>query len=327
MTQPALEQFSKRALLLKLETTPGVDASPTAGADAFQVMDGTSQLQSDTVDRNVDRPYFTNTPFGVTNIRGTLQGNFEIVPSATPGTTEAAVSSLLQIAGLAATLDAVNKTTTYNPISESIKTASAYWYHSGTLRKVLGSRADVSGLAIAIGDYLKGQMSLQGSCDDVSEAALPTGLDYSAFTEPLISTHDNTTLKYGAAGSAPSTVLWGKSLSIDFGNEIGTKEYTSHEETGITDRKATFTTTIAQPDLANDFDPWADWKAGKLIALAYNLKDPATNLYSELGIRGQIESVNPTDIDGDYGLEIQGRCIASSAGGDEFYLEQGDSTP
>src|SRR5690606_8396441 len=102
-------------------------------------------------------------------------------------------------------------------------------------------------------------------------------------------------------GGAP-LLVWAKSLAVDLGNTIADKEYTSHKETGISDRAPTWTLRIAKTALG-DFNPWAVRDAAQTVEVALRLTQTG-NLYSELGIRGQIENINEVDIDGDYGWEL-----------------------
>jgi hypothetical protein len=119
-----------------------------------------------------------------------------------------------------------------------------------------------------------------------------------------------------AAGS--DVLVWAKELTLNFGNTIKSKEFTSHKETGITERTPAFTLRIAKTALA-DFNPWAARDAAELFTARLRLTE-SDGRYSELGVRGQIEGVNEVDIDGDYGWELTGPCIPSDAGGDEFYI-------
>jgi hypothetical protein len=324
MAQPNLESFSRRALLLKVESTEGTDATPAAATDAFDLFDGKSAIEFDKVERKRDRPYFTGDGFGVSNMRGTIDGGFEIVPPDAPGTDLAACDAMLQIGGMKSTLSSGDKTTTYSPISTGIKSATAYWYHAGTQRKVLGARSQISGLALAVGSWLKAQGKVIGSCTDVLEASLPGSLDYTAFKDPVFSTAENSTLKIGTVTDGALLSTWGKELSIDFGTDLKTKEYTTKRLFTISDRKGSYKLRMART-AKSDFDPWALMKAGTLITAEFKLLQ-GDDLWTALGFRGQIEKVDEVDIDGDYGLEISGPCIASDAGGDEFYITLGDDS-
>lgn len=326
MAQPAIERFNRRLLLLKIEATEGTDATPAPGTDAFQIMDGQSKIEGDTIERNIDRADLTASPFAFTNSRGTLSGSIELVPPAAPGTDAAAVGTLLRIAGMSETLDAVGppKSTRYAPVSTGFESATAYWDHGGTRRKILGSRADISSLMLSIDDYFKAQFNLTGFCDGVTEQAIATGADFSAFREPVVSTDVNSTLKIGEAGSAPTLSTWSKSLSVDFGLGVQTNRYTEHKETSVNSRDGKFTIVMARPAQA-DFDPWALRAAGTLIEAQYRLSQ-GSNLYSEIGIRGQIEGIDEQNTEDRYLLQLTGRCIASDSGNDDYYVEFGDTT-
>lgn len=319
-----LERFKNRALLLKVEAAEGVDAVPVPATDAFQLFDGTSGLTSDKIERTVDRPFFTHDPFVNTNIRGFIEGGFEIVPPATSpytGASKASVDALLKIAGMAKTFVAGPPIIVrYNPISTAIQSGTGYFYHAGTLYKVLGARANLSAISMEIGNYMRGQARIEGNCQQVDEAALPAGLDYTAFTTPIANTTE--TMELRVNGFA----VEGKKISVDFGSQMQTIEHTEARIARIRERKPTFSALFYRPAQAS-LDPFALWKAGTIVPLFGSITEPVTGLRSKLTVRGQIEDVKPTDIDGDLGYEITGRCIASDAGGDEILLEFEDTIP
>lgn len=332
MAQPDLEYFTRRGLLLKLEVTEGTDPTPTPAADAFELLDGSSGTEFDRKDRARDRPFLTNQPFAVANKRSFVQGGFEVAPPVDPGNAgdaDAAVHAALLMCGMAQTLDAAEGTTEYNPISADIASAHAYWYHAGILRKHAASRGNVSELKAEIGEVVMGQMRLDGMYDETEQTAVPSGWDYSAFTTPTIATHANSTLIANVIDAAGDPVvedlsLWGKMLSVNFGNEVGIKEYTTMKRTGLTNRAGTFTARFARPD-KSDFDVWAVRDAAQIVTFLWTLtEDDGRTTY--LLVRGQIEAINEVDIDGDYGLEVTGPAIASDSGGDEFILGFGGGT-
>lgn len=345
MTQPALDFFKKRNALIKPEGTEGTDANPVGATDGFRFFDGNSSTEFDKVERNLDKSFFGSDPFGVTNRRAKIEGDFELYPPATPGaasTSDADCGVILLPGGMAVAKDAVNKITKYSPISSGIPTVTAYWYHTGTLLKALGCRAELSGIAIQIGERFKGRASLTGDYTEITETAAPTVTLPSKV--PVTASARNmrtklSTLAEGATSGSSATPLadllvWGKSLSVDFGSQLAHKEYSSKSVNSISDRQGTFTLRIAKTDVTNDFNPWYVRDNGIILEAAVQLFEVGgtpsaslTGLYSELGIRGQIENVTPTDIEGDYGWEITGPCIPSDTGGDEFYIGFGDNTP
>lgn len=327
MAQPNLEQFTKRGLAVALRAggTPGVPAVPTPAANGVMLFNGQSGTEFDPIEREVDRPFFGGTPFAVGAKRAFIEGEFELYPPATPGgaaTSDADCGVLLLPAGMTAVKNLAAKTTRYNPVSSGIAISDAYWWHSGTHKKVNAARHNVSGLILEVGNRFRGNIRIQGDYTDVEQTALPNIALPS--TVPVVARADNTVTQVTVLPAGVPLNVWAKSLAVDFGNQIQQKEYTEHKETGITSRQPTFTLRVARTDKA-DFDPWAVRDAGTLIAISLRLTQ-ADELYSELGVRGQIEQVNEVDIDGDYGWELTGRCIPSNAGGDEYYIEFGDAS-
>ncbi|HEY0465999.1 MAG TPA: hypothetical protein VGC79_17425 [Polyangiaceae bacterium] len=298
---------------------------PTGGANGIMLFDGKSGTEVDQIERNIDRAYLGAYPFVIGNKRAFIEGDFELYPPATPGqasTSDADCGPLLLPAGTAITKDAGAKTSRYNPISAAIAISDAYWWHAGTHKQVLAARHVITQLGITIGDRFKGHVRVQGDYTDVLEAALPAITLPS--NVPVVATAANTTCKIDVLPIGSPLTVWAKSLTLDFGSTLAQKEYTTHKETGLSDRRPTWTLRLARTAKA-DFDPWAVRDAGTLLVASLRLTQ-AANLYSELGVRGQIEAINETEIDGDYGWELTGRAIPSDAGGDEFYVEFGDTT-
>ncbi len=344
MTQPALDFFKKRNLLVKAEGTEGDDASPTGGNDGFRLFDGSSSTEFDKIERPLDKSYFGGDPFLVANRRAKIEGEFELYPPATPGaasTSDADCAKVLLPAGFAVTKDNVGKTTRYNPISTGIPSATAYWYHTGTLIKALGARVDLSGIAVEIGQRFKAKASIQGNYSEVTAAAAPSVTLPDKV--PVVASARNTrttlaTLDKGATSSTVATPLapltvWAKSLSIDMGNDLAHKEYSSLSVNQISDRKPTFNLKIARTDITGDFNPWFVRDEGIVLVATVKLYEVGgapsaalTGLHSVLSVRCQIENIAPEDIDGDYGWTLSGPCIPSDSGGDEFYLSFVDDT-
>ena len=340
MAQPALDFFRKRAVLIKAEVSEGTDPVPVAGTDGVRFFDGSSSTEFDKVERNEDKPHFGANAFVVANRRATIQGTFELYPPTAPGNASATGNAdcerILLPAATAITKNLGNKTTRYNPISAAIPSATAYWYHTGTLLKVTGARGNISSLGIEIGQRFTGQASLMGAYEQVVTSAMPTVTLPTKV--PVIASKRNSecilgTIGRGGTASTASTPLtglhtWAKSLRVDFGNQQSYREYTEKAVSGITDRASTFTLRLAATDISADLDPWFIRRNGIFITGAIRLYEDDTKdgLYSELGIRGQIDTINEVDIDGDDGFEITGPCIPSAAGNDELYIGFGDAS-
>lgn len=314
----AIESFERRALLLKAEVTEGTDSVPTAGTNAIQVLNGTSGVSSEKIERALDRPWFGADPFVNTRYSGFIEGDFEIAPATAPGNTTNPLAPLLLVAGMAETLVAGPPAQArYNPISASIPSASAYFYHSGTLKKLLAARANVSGINFTIGRYPMLKARIEGvlSGNDVTEVAVPTGT-YTAFQAPEPITHVSSSL------SINSVLVEGISMTCDFNNTLGMTEHTEGLYARIKDRKPTGTMKFHKP-LKATLDPWALWRAGTVVTCFFRVVNGAATLKSELRVLAQLEEPREVNEDGDYVIEQPFRCIPSAAGGDELILEFG----
>jgi hypothetical protein len=328
MAQPDLESFSRRMVAIKAESSEGTDANPSTSLNTFDLLNGSSGTEFDKIERPRDRSYFTGESFIVSNKRGFVEGEFEVCPPVDPGnagaTGNAPAEVVLFPCGMARTKSATLATTTYAPISTSIPTVTVDFYHSGTLKEIVGARGNISALAMAIGERAKANVRLEGVYTDVDEAVVPTDGDYSDFAIPSVATHANSVMRFynSTASTALPVFLWGKSLSVDFGNTLQTKQYTQKRISSVSDRNATFTARFARPAKA-DVDVYALRDAGTQIVMDFTTVDDDGTSYTRLIVKGQIESISEVDIEGDFGYEISGPCIAQEGGGDEFKVEFG----
>jgi len=345
MAQPALDFFKKRNLLVKAESVEGTDSTPVGATDGFRLFDGSSSTEFDKVERPLDKTFFGGDPFAIANKRAKIEGEFELYPPATPGataTSDADCAKLLLPAGMAVAKDVDTSTTRYNPISSNIPTVTAYWYHVRRLIKVLGARVDISSLAIEIGQRFKANATIQGDYVDWATAAMPTVTLPSKVPVVASARNMRTTLSTLVKGATASTAgspladlsVWAKSFTINFGNSLAHKEYSSKSVNQISDRQPTFTLRLATTDITNDFDPLFVRDNGIILLPTVKLYEVSgapsaalTGLHSILSARCQVENVTPTDIDGDDGWELTGPCIPSDTGGDEFFIAFADDTP
>lgn len=323
-----MESFRNRGFAIGLEISENVDPGVTSAADAFRLLNGSSSIEGDVTERELDRSTFGHNEFTWGNERVIVEGDFEIIPPADPGAGTSAgnfgVERLLRISGFAAVAKSSgNDTSIHKLVSSSIPSAYMLFWHSGTLKEASGARADISSLGVEIGSRFKGRAKIQGTSVDLTEAALPTDFDYSAQTVPVVARKDNTIIRYITAAGAP-VHLYGKSLLVDFNNEVQTKEYSQFGSTAIGDRKPLATLRIAKPSYTA-LDARALRAAGTIVGFDVTVIE-ADGRYLRLKVRGQLEGFQDVDIDKDFGHELAVRCIPSDAGGDEVELEAGIAT-
>jgi hypothetical protein len=166
MTQPTLDYFKKRSVLIKAESSDNTDSLPVGATDGFTFFDGKSSTEFDKVERNVDRTYFGGYAFGVANRRSSIEGDFELYAPATPGavsTSDADCGKVLLPSGMAVVKNSGANTTTYNPISASIPSITTYFQHVDNLLRVTGGRVDLSNVAMQIGERFKAHAKVTGN--------------------------------------------------------------------------------------------------------------------------------------------------------------------
>lgn len=314
------ESFDQRGCMIKIEGTEGTDAVPTAVANALQLLNGRSGIQAEKLVRQLDRPHFGSRPSRRIKERGFIEGEVEVVGSATPGTASP-LSPLLQICGMAETLVAGPPAIArYNVISRQIPSASAYFAHAGTLKKILGARGNISSLMMEIDKFFTARVRIEGNCKTVTEAALPTDFDYDDYQSP-----DPYTTECGEL-EVDGFAVDGLSLSVDFGNALGVRPTTRRRVARITGREATFTAKFYRPAHA-DLNVWDLWETGAEFPIVGSHGiGMGAGRGAKLLLRAQITDVQETEDEKDYVLEVKGGLVPSAAGNDEIKLEFGTLT-
>lgn len=313
----AFETFDSRGCVLALEATEGMDALPTPLVNALQLINGRSGIQAEKLQRALDRPHFGAKPSRRIKVRGYIEGEVEMVGAATPGD-PSPLSALFQIAGMAETSVAGPPLLMrYNVISRQIPSASAYFYHAGTLKKILGARANLSSITMEIGKFFTAKARIEGLCTTVTEAALPTNFDYSEYPAP-----DPFTTEVGELEIA-GVAVDGLSVNVDFGNALGVRETTRRRIARISGREATFTARFYRPPHAS-LNVWDLWEHGdEFPIVATHGIGAGAGRGARMNLRAQIENIDETEDDKDYVLEVKGSLIPSDAGNDELSFEFG----
>jgi len=234
----------KTAILAKLETTYGVDATPTGAANALVVSNlSINPLKADNVSRDIIRSYLGNSEQLVGTAYVEMGFDVELVGSGAAGVAPA-WGPLMRAIGFAETIVASTRVD-YTPISDTFESATIYWYDDGILHKGLGARGTAT-MDLSVGK--KPVISFKFLCLDggSSTAALPS-TTLSAFKVPQIVTNANSgQLTIGAthtASGAPAltggTPYPSQGLMIDLGITTGYKSLIGGESISLSDRKIT----------------------------------------------------------------------------------------
>lgn len=220
----------KAALLAKIETTYGVDPTPTGGANAILVSDvNISPMEMKTEDRALLRPFLGNNEQLPTGLFSKLDFTCEIAGSGAKGTAPA-WGPLIRACGFAETITAATKVE-YTPVSSDMESVTQYLNLDGVLHKLTGARGTVS-FDFTKDTRPKMKFSFTGLFNAVTDAASPV-VDYAAWIKPLPVNKTNTpTLTVDSYAAAVH------SLSFDMANAVVYRELLNDQaKVLITDRK------------------------------------------------------------------------------------------
>lgn len=262
----------KTVILVKPETTAGVDAVPTGAANAIQAMDMTiTPLDAANIDTNVMAPWFGN--------------SVSLVGSAS---VKCSFSVLLAGAGLAATapawgalmLGCGNAETTglltpnrveYLPATDSLKTVTIYWYDDGLLHKLIGCFGNVK-LSAKSGEAPKltfdftgldaGVIATTNATAVLTGWKVPVGITKANVTDVLL----GCTYATGALTGGVSYNSTG--LSLDWGNAVAFAPMLTTEQVVMTDRKVSGTVSL-ELSAAQEVTQMAAVKANTLTGLGF----------------------------------------------------------
>jgi len=220
-------------LLAKLETTYGVDATPTGALNAMLAKAvNVSPLEQDAVQRDLQRPYFGNDEQIPVGTRIAITFEIELAGSGAEGDAPAYGPLLLACAHsqtINALVDVRYKPITVSPDDQD--SVTLIYNLDGVQHKALGCKGTVSFAFDARGVPVM-RFAFTGLYADVVDAAV-TGVDFSAFIKPKSVNYRDT----------PSCTYFGQpivvqSCSLDVGLQVVYRNLIGFEGVRITDRAA-----------------------------------------------------------------------------------------
>lgn len=245
--------WRKLALLAKIETDYGVDATPVGATNAILANQVTlTPMAGQEVRRDLMRPYLGNQGAILVGNYVELQFSVELAGSGAAGTAPG-YGPLLRCCGMAETIVAAT-TVTYQPVSAAYESATLYANLDGVNHKLLGARGNVT-LALSPNGIPRLTFTIRGLLVAAADVALPA-VTLTAFQTPLPVTKVNTPT-FSLHGAA----LIGESLSLDLGNNVELRNLIGEDSIQITDRQSTGTAVVEAKSIATK-----DWFG---IALAH----------------------------------------------------------
>lgn len=311
---PNITSYQLRTLLCALEDPEGVDAAPTAQANALLLIGGEGRIETNRLERQIDYPYFTGRPFVRTQLRAIIQGQIELMGSATLGD-PAPIDAILQAGGYAHTTveDGGSPVASeYNPISLDVPSLSAYWFHGGELMRGLGCRVAIEQIRAAINDYCLARIQIQGSPEDITEQQLPTDTDYSSYQDPTPVSTETLTVELDEKAL--------DAISIEHNNNVNLAaiEHSEGRTTRISDRRPSGTLRVYRPAVSH-INIRAAVEAQTRLPLVVTI-DNGAGLVTEIEYPGvQLGDPQRVDVDGMVAWDIPYVSVAD-AGNDDHII-------
>lgn len=261
--------FRKKALLAKIETTYGTDATPTGAANAVLANDiSIEPMQGADQDRGHDTVYLGANATIPYDLHQVLSFKVELAPSGAAGTAPA-WGPLLRACGVAETITPTTSVV-YNPISDAFESLTGCLHIDGHLFKLLGARGNCDLTLNASGiPYL--EFTFTGLWTKPADASLPTPT-LTAFQKPRIASNANTpTFTIGSEDH----VL--RNFKLGFGNQVEPRFLVNREEIMIVDRSETIEAQIEATALSS-LDPYALARDQETVALVLAHGNTAGNI-------------------------------------------------
>lgn len=302
----------KRLILLESEATYGTDPTPT-GVDAVLVRDlSITPLQSDSVSRELIRPYLGASQQLLANTRVECTFSVELAGSGTVATPPRYGKALLAC-GLSETISAATSVT-YAPVSTAFGSCTIYYNIDGVLHKVTGARGTFT-INGTVGQIPTIDFSFTGIYNTPTDTALPS-VTYADQAIPVVFKNGNTTgfelLSY--AGCL-------QTVSFDVGNTLVYRELVGcTKEVLLTDRASTGSVTLEAVTMATKNYFTAALTDTSLGNLLFQHGQTPGNIFDFVSTKIDIGDVSYGDQDGIHMLTIPYTAVPSTTGNDEFSL-------
>jgi hypothetical protein len=231
----------KTAILAKIETTYGVDSTPTGAANAILISNqSVNPLNAQNVDRKVVREYLGGAEQLVGVFYKEVSFDVELAGSGAAGTAPA-WGALLKACGMGEVVTASTRVT-YTPVSTTFDAATIYYHDDGVLHKLLGARGSYK-LNMGLGNTPILSFRFIGIDGGDTAVANPTQT-LTSWKTPLVITNPNTAdlllgCTYAAGALSAGTAYPSKGLEIDSGISVNHNPLLGGETIELTDRNMT----------------------------------------------------------------------------------------
>ncbi len=303
-------KFRKKAVLAKVESTYGIDATPTGAANAILLKNVTiTAMQAEAKRRDLVRETLGATAQSLVGLHVGLECEVELAGGGAAGTAPG-YGALLRACALAETISA-GVDVQYDPVSSGEESVSIYFNIDGIQHKMLGARGTVA-FNFEAGEVPVMRYRFTGLWADPAAVALPT-TDTTGFQKPLHVGNTNT----------PTFTLHGygavmRRAEFDLANEIGHRDLVGSESVQFVDRDGSGSVSIEAPALGTK-DFFAVAKAETLAAVQLVHGATAGNIVQVDAPKVQV--LNPS-YEEDRGIAMLAMSLGLTpdSGDDEFKL-------
>ncbi|MFZ6747425.1 phage tail tube protein [Undibacterium sp. Ren11W] len=253
-------KWKNKAVLIKLEATYGVDATPTGAANWIEARNvNLTPMDTEKVATNIILPYMGNSGSIVVGQWAKLSFDVALAPSGVVGTAPK-WAPLIMACGMAETI-APGVSVNYNLVSNAFSSVVGYINIDGTLHKLCGMRGEVKGKVNA-----KGAPMLSFSFDALYLMPATDGMP--VVTRTGWKLEEGVNSKNTAPVSIDGIALSYSAFDWSIGNKVARIDLPGPQYgIEISDRSPQASITVLAPDLAV-FNPFAMADAGTTVPVS-----------------------------------------------------------
>ena len=235
-------RFERKTVLAKIETTYGVDPTPTGAANAV-LLKGVdiNPLQGERVPRELLRTGYGHLAGYLVGRHVIMTCRVDLAGSGAAGTAPA-YGPLLRACGVAETITAATKVD-YTPVNSGFESLGIYFNIEGTRTIMKGVRGNAK-LRFRRNALPEIEFAFIGLWVSDTSVALPA-LTTTAWKDPIPSTKANT-----PTFTIDGQVVVASGFELDFGMDCARLERINREEVVVRDRRAAMTASIEELALA-----------------------------------------------------------------------------
>jgi hypothetical protein len=249
-----------KALLLKLETSYGVDSTPSGAADWIEARNiQLTPIDADKVQRDIELPYAGNAGSVLVGFWAKLSFDVAMIPGTAIGTAPKWNAAMLA-AGTASTVTA-GTSVAYNLVSSAYPSVVGYLNIDGVLHKLLGMRGNAKASMAT-----KGTPKLSFDFDALyvtpATGTMPTVTRTGWPVEEGVNS-----VNTGPASINGVALSW-SALDWDFGQKVSRIDLPGpQKEIVLSDRSPSASVTVLAPDLAT-FNPFAIAESNAIVPIS-----------------------------------------------------------